>query len=213
MPKLSVIIPAHNAEQTIEKSISSVLMQSFPDWELFVVCDACTDKTAEIVRRIAKIEQNVRFCEVNVQNECLGRNIGLDNTSGEWILFIDSDDWYLHEFCFQQLMDRAKNSCADIIAYDIVWKHIGVVPPISGRNGQLFPHCTNKMWRRSFIGTERFLDVKPDGDATFHKIMMAKSPKIEFASIPIYYYNYLRPGSYSARMGRSADIVKNYWKI
>ena len=60
MPKLSVIIPAHNAEQTIEKCISSVLMQSFPDWELFVVCDNCTDKTAEIVRRIAEIEQNVR---------------------------------------------------------------------------------------------------------------------------------------------------------
>lgn len=213
MPKLSIIIPAHNAEDTIEKCIGSILMQSYPDWECFVICDACTDRTAEIVKGIAEKEPAVRFTEADVKNECLGRNIGIDNTSGEWILFIDADDWYLHEFCFQQLMDKAKNSHADIIAYDIVWRFIGVVPPLSGRDGQLFPHCTNKLWRRSFIGNDRFPDVKPDGDAVFHKIMMAKAPKMEFAAIPVYYYNYLRPGSYSAKLGRKPEIVKAFWKI
>ncbi len=213
MPKLSIIIPAHNAEDTIEKCIGSVLIQNYHDWECFVICDACTDRTAEIVKSIAEKEPAVRFTEADVKNECLGRNIGIDNTSGEWILFIDADDWYLHEFVFQQLMDKADNSKADIIAYDIVWRFIGVVSPVSGRDGQLFPHCTNKLWRRSFIGDDRFLNVKPDGDATFHKIMMAKAPKMEFAAVPVYYYNYLRPGSYSAKMGRNPELVKAFWKI
>lgn len=215
MPKLSIIIPAHNAEPFIHKCLRSIYEQSFEDWECFVVCDACTDMTVDYVRTVAEREGTgrIRYTEADVKNECLGRNIGIDCTSGEWILFIDADDWYLHEFVFQQLMDKADNSQADIIAYDIVWRFIGVVSPVSGRDGQLFPHCTNKLWRRSFIGDDRFLDVKPDGDAVFHKIMMAKAPKMEFAAVPVYYYNYLRPGSYSAKMGRKPEIVKAFWKI
>lgn len=208
MPKISVIVPAHNEEKNIQKCLDSIINQSFKDFECVVIADACTDRTAEIAE-----SYGVKVIKAEVHNECMGRNLGIENTTGEWILFIDADDWYLHEFVFQQLADRAEKSDADIIAYDMVWKHIGVVGPISGRDNQYFPHCTNKLWRRSFIGDTRFLDVKPDGDATFHRLMMQKNPKIDVYHIPVYYYNFLRKGSYSDAMGRTAEAAKSWWRI
>lgn len=208
MAKLSVIVPAHNEEKNIGKCLESICNQSFEDYECIVIADACTDRTAEIAR-----SYGVKVIEADLHSECLGRNMGIENTSGEWVLFMDADDWYLHEFVFEQLMDRTEGNNADIIAYDIVWKHIGVVGPISGRDGQYFPHCTNKMWRRSFIGDTRFLNVKPDGDATFHKLIMQKNPKIDIFPIPVYYYNFLREGSYSDVLGRTAEAAIRWWRI
>lgn len=206
--RLSVIVPAHNEEENIGRCLHSIYGQSFRDFECIVIADACTDKTADIA-----VGFGARVINADAHNECVGRNLGIENTTGEWILFIDADDWYLHEFAFQQLMDRAEGNPADIIAYDMVWKHIGVVGPVSGRNGEWFPHCTNKMWRRSFIGDTRFLNVKPDGDAAFHKLIMQKKPNIDIYDMPIYYYNFLRKGSYSDVMGRTAEMAIRWWHI
>jgi len=211
MPKLSVIVPAHNEEKSIGKCLESIYSQSFKDFECVVIADACTDKTAEIAR-----SYGAKVIEADFHNECLGRNAGIESTTGDWILFIDADDWYLHEFVFEQLMERTQSwqgKDADIIAYDMVWKHIGVVGPISGRDNQYFPHCTNKLWRRAFIGNTRFLNVKPDGDAMFHKLIMEKKPKIDIYHIPVYYYNFLREGSYSDVMHRTAEAAIRWWRI
>ena len=206
----SIIIPAHNAELTIEKTLQSVYSQSFRGFECIVIADACTDKTAEIARSFG-----ATVIETDLQNECLGRNLGIDRSSGRFLLFLDADDWLLHEFCLEQLFKRWQSHTEhfDIIAFDMVWKHIGVVHPISGRDGQLFPHCTNKCWRREFISDMRFPNVKPDGDASFHEIIMQANPKIDIWDMPIYYYNFLRDGSYSSSLHRSAIGTKQFWGI
>lgn len=206
--KLSCIVPAHNEEQNIGKCLDSIYSQTFKDFDCVVIADSCEDKTAEIAR-----SYGAKVIEADVHNECLGRNIGIENSAGDWILFIDADDWWLHEYVFQQLADRIKGTTADVIAFDMVWKHIGVIGPISGRNNEYFPHCTNKCWRRSFIGDTRFLDVKPDGDATFHKLIMQKNPKIDVWDMPMYYYNFLRKGSWSDSLGRTAQGAINWWGI
>lgn len=206
--KFSVIIPAYNAENTIGKLLDSVVNQTFKDYECVVIADSCTDRTAEIAR-----SYGVKVIEVNVRNEGVGRNIGIDNTTGEWILFIDADDWWLHEYVFQQLSERTQNNTCDAICFDVVWKHIGVVHPISGRNGEYFPHCTNKCWRRTFIGNTRFPNIKPDSDAGFHREIMKKNPHFDVWDMPMYYYNFLRDGSYSATLGRTAQGAINWWRI
>lgn len=208
--KLSIIIPAYNAEKTIRKTLDSVVSQTFTDYECIVIADSCTDSTAAIARTYG---DKVRVIEANVHNDGLGRNIGLDNSTGEWVLFIDADDWFLHEYVFQLLAERIENNTCDAICFDMVWKHIGVVSAISGRNNELFPHCTNKCWRRSFIGSTRFPNIKPDSDAGFHREIMKKEPKFDIWNMPMYYYNFLCEGSCSAGLNRTAEAAKRYWHI
>lgn len=206
--KFTVIVPAHNVEKYISKCLDSIYNQSYKDFECIVIADACSDKTASIAERYG-----AKVLQANLYNEGLGRNLGLDNSKGEWILFIDADDWWLHEFVFEQLAERTEITNADAIVFDIVWKHIGVVGAISGRNNQYYPHCTNKCWRKSFIGDTRFPNIKPDSDAGFHTEIMKKNPVFDIWDMPMYYYNFLREDSYSSNLGRTAQMAIDWWRI
>ena len=208
VPKFSVIIPAYNAEKYIARCLDSVYNQTFKDFECIVIADSCTDNTAAIAR-----EYGAKVFEVSVRNDGLSRNVGLDNATGEWVLFIDSDDYWLHEYVFELLVGRTEGSNADVIAFDMVWRHIGVVGAVSGRNGQLFPHCTNRCWKREFIGYTRFPNVKPDSDAGFTTKLMWKHPKLDIWRMPMYYYDFLRDGSFSGELNRTAEQTKSYWGI
>lgn len=206
--KLSVIIPAYNAEKTIGRCLDSVYNQTFKDFECIVVADSCTDSTAAIAT-----SYGAKVVEANVRNDGLSRNIGMENTTGDWILFIDADDYWLHEYVFQLVSDRIDSVKANVICFGMVWKHIGVVGAVSNRNNALFPHCTNKCWKRTFIGPTRFPNVKPDSDAGFHELMMQKKPTLDIWDMPLYYYDFLRDESFSKNIGRTAEQAIRYWRI
>ena len=93
MPKVSVIMPVFNNEKYIEKSINSVLNQTYIDFELIIVDDKSTDRSIEIVEqfddnrlKIIKLSQNIGVA--------LARNKGIEVSTGEYICFIDSDDYW-----------------------------------------------------------------------------------------------------------------------
>ena len=206
-PFFSVIIPAHNAGKTIHKTLDSIMQQSFKDYETIVVCDACDDNTVQVVKKY----KGVRYIEVNNHTDGLTRNDGLDIANGEWVLFIDADDWWLHQYVFDQIHGKIlKNKDIDVLVFSMVWRHIGVVGARSAK-GTLYPHCTNKCWRRSKIGDTKFPDKKVANDAGFHERMMAKNPKLLEWNMPMYYYDYLAPDSKSVSLGRSAEKTKQYW--
>jgi len=208
MPKLSVIIPAYNAEKYIRRCLDSINNQTFKDFECIVVADSCVDSTVEIAE-----SYGVKVFTADVHNDGLARNVGLDNCSGEWILFIDSDDYWVHEYVFELLVDRINSTDADVICFDMVWRHIGIVGAISGRNKMLFPHCTNKCWKKTAICSTRFPGIKPDSDAGFHNKMMTKDIKLDIWDMPLYYYDFLRDGSFSSNLKRTTEQAKSYWCI
>ena len=77
------------------------------------------------------------------------------------------------------------------------------------------PHgvaCVFSERRRSLIGDTRFPNVYSISDAYFHGEMMAKNPRIRTWDMPMYYYNYLRPGSISAQIGRTTHGTRAYWE-
>lgn len=203
----SVIVPAHNAESTIRKCLDSIKNQTFKNYELIVVCDACTDKTVEIAKKYT-----YHVAEVNFHSDGPTRSVGLDMAKGKWVLFMDADDWYLHEFCFEILAKKLNEVDAktDVLVYSIIWKHIGYTKPRSVKD-TLYPHCTNKCWRRSFIGVTRFPDKYVANDAGFHEAMMKKEPRLYEWDMPIYYYDYLNGKSKSDEIGRTAENTKQYW--
>ena len=121
LPKYSIIIPAHNAEDCLGRCLDSVVSQKYRNWELLVVCDACTDKTADVVRKYGE-----KPIIVDHQRDGLARNAGLDAARGEWVLFLDADDWWLHEYVLTQL-DNTLNPAWDILFFSFIWKgHIYV---------------------------------------------------------------------------------------
>lgn len=190
--RFSIIIPAHNAENHIRKNLDMIKAQTFTDYELIVVCDNCTDKTEEIAKEYGAITKEVHF-----GRDGLTRNTGIDMAKGEWLLFLDDDDWWLHEFVLEQLDEKLKESGnIDILAFSFIFKHWKYAKP-EGNNGCHWIAVWNKCWRREFVGETRFSDRWSKSDLDFHYRIMARQPKILDWDMPLYYYNYMREGSIS----------------
>lgn len=205
--KFSVIIPAHNEQAVISRALSSIEAQSFKDYEVIVVCDACTDNTKEIAELYG-----AKVIQIDAHSSGAARNAGLDNANGEWILFCDADDWYLHEYVFEMLADKVGRENEDGLLFSLIWKNMGY-GPIRSPKGTIYPHVANKCWRRSSIGDTRFPTVKDvvGEDGVFFDRMMAKNIKLIEWDMPLYYYNWLRPGSKSVAQGRNPERSKAYW--
>ena len=92
MAKVSVIIPVYNAEQYIEECLKSIINQTFSDYEVIIINDGSTDSSAQICNNICKTED--RFLLYTIKNNGVSnaRNIGIDKSRGEYIVFFDADD-------------------------------------------------------------------------------------------------------------------------
>ena len=96
-PSVSIIMPTYNAASYIAETIESVLAQSFTDFELVVINDCSKDNTVEIVQAFAKRDQRIRLIDLPVNKGAPAgpRNIGIKESRGKWIAFLDSDDiWH-----------------------------------------------------------------------------------------------------------------------
>lgn len=197
--RFSIIIPAYNAENHIRKALDSIKSQSFTDYELIVICDSCEDNTEEIAKEYGAITESVNF-----HNDGLSRSRGLDIAKGDYVLFMDDDDWWLHEFVLAQLNQYIiEHTEVDVIAFSFIFKGIGYCMPYY-RN-DYWVCVWSKCWKRECIGDTRFPNVYSVSDHHFHVAMMKKNLNIKCWNMPFYYYNYLRPGSISDEMGRSVE--------
>lgn len=203
--KFSIIIPAHDSAKYITKALDSISQQTYSDYELIVVCDSCSDQTEAMAK-----QWEAKTIVTNFNCDGPARNAGLDAATGDWVLFMDDDDWWLHEFVLEQLANKVGNEDEDILVFSFVWKYIGYAKPFTPQ-GDYYPAVWNKCWRREFIGDTRFPNLYSISDYYFHLNMMAKHPKIVTWDMPMYYYNYLRKGSISEQMGRTAKETKEYW--
>lgn len=92
MPRISVVIPAYNAAATIGKAIDSILVQSHPAHEIIVVDDGSSDQTEAAIKTFG--DKVIYIHQANA-GPSAARNRGVQQASGEWIAFLDADDWYL----------------------------------------------------------------------------------------------------------------------
>ncbi|MDY5570330.1 MAG: glycosyltransferase [Candidatus Cryptobacteroides sp.] len=92
-PKISVIIPVYNAESTLRRCVDSVLVQTFTDFECLLIDDGSKDRSGEICDEYARKDSRVKVFHKENGGVSSARNVGLDNARGEWITFVDSDDW------------------------------------------------------------------------------------------------------------------------
>lgn len=92
-PRISVIVPVYNTEQYLHRCIDSILGQTFTDFELLLVDDGSKDNSGAICDEYAARDPRIRVFHKPNGGVSSARNVGLDNARGEWIAFIDSDDW------------------------------------------------------------------------------------------------------------------------
>lgn len=93
MPTLSIIVPVYNAEQYLERCISSILGQSFKDFELIIVNDGSTDDSSSIINKFAALDSRVVMIDSENRGVSNARNLGLEASKGTYVGFVDSDDF------------------------------------------------------------------------------------------------------------------------
>ncbi|RDU65475.1 glycosyltransferase family 2 protein [Helicobacter sp. MIT 14-3879] len=119
MPKISIVIPIFNVQNFLKKSIESCINQSFNDIEVILIDDKSTDSSLDIAKGFKDdLRIKVISNEINV-GTFLARAKGIEAVSGEYILFLDSDD-YLREDSLESLYSLAKKSDADMINFGII---------------------------------------------------------------------------------------------
>ncbi|KWW29781.1 MAG: family 2 glycosyl transferase [bacterium P3] len=96
MPRFSIIMPLYNKAPYVRKALESVVAQTFPDWELVAVDDGSTDGGADIVRAIP--DSRVSLLQQPNSGVSTARNNGVDTASGEYLCFLDADDWWAPTF-------------------------------------------------------------------------------------------------------------------
>lgn len=107
--KVSIIMPTYNVGDIVLETIDSVLKQTYKDWELIIVDDASKDNTPDILGCIAKKDPRIKLVLSKVNGGAgVSRNLGLDNISGRFIAFLDSDDLWEHTKLEQQISHMLK---------------------------------------------------------------------------------------------------------
>ena len=90
---ISVIMPVYNVEDYVAEAIESVRQQSYGEWELLLIDDGSTDESSKICKAYAEKEEKIRYIRKENGGVSSARNRGLPEAAGEWIYFMDADDW------------------------------------------------------------------------------------------------------------------------
>lgn len=98
MPKISVVVPVYNNEKYLKKSIQSILNQTFTDVEIILVDDGSTDSSGDICDEFVEKDSRCKVLHQNNAGVCAARNAGMMVAAGQYIAFIDSDDWVEPEY-------------------------------------------------------------------------------------------------------------------
>lgn len=111
MPKISIITPTYNSSKFVERTIKSVLTQTYTDWEYLIIDDHSTDNTVELINKFAKKDSRIKFYSTsqNSGGPALPKNVGIENAKGEYVAFLDHDDEWLPEKLEKQLKVFSKS--------------------------------------------------------------------------------------------------------
>lgn len=112
----SIVIPIFNAEEYLKKCVNSVLEQSFQDWELILVNDGSTDKSGAIIDQFVAQDKRIRAIHKNNKGQLSARRSGIEIARGEYLLFMDSDDYWFPN-CLLTLFSIVEKSRPDVIMF------------------------------------------------------------------------------------------------
>lgn len=121
---ISIIIPVYNTEKYLDKCIQSILCQTYKELEIILVNDGSTDQSLQILEKYQMQDNRIRIISVENGGQGRARNIGIEQATGEFIMFVDSDDW-LSENCVETLYHILTTEHCDVAIGDIAKTNFG----------------------------------------------------------------------------------------
>ncbi len=133
MPKVSIVIPIYNGELTIRRCIDSVLSQEYKDFEVVIIDDGSIDKSLEICSKYAEKDNRIILFSQNNKGVSAARNEGIRKANGEYITFVDCDDW-IEPNMLTKMLCIAEKENVDIVYMNFYYElensqHIGRLSP------------------------------------------------------------------------------------
>lgn len=116
LSKISIIVPVYNAGKTLKECVNSIIGQSYHAWELWLIDDGSGDLSGEMCDKFSALDSRIHVVHKENGGVSAARNTGLDNAEGEYVLFVDSDD-YLELNALERLVNSAKGTGADIVMF------------------------------------------------------------------------------------------------
>lgn len=143
MPKFSIIVPVYNVESYLDECVQSVLDQTCTDFEIILVDDGSTDNSGAVCDKWARSDS--RISVVHKQNGGLSsaRNEGLRHITGQYVLFLDSDDYWISCDVLDTLMERLSLTKADVLIYNLQKVFDGKMVEPYFKAGMVMPHDLN----------------------------------------------------------------------
>lgn len=234
-PKVSVIIPVHNVEKYLSRCLESVIHQTLKDIEIIIVDDGSTDNSLNIASAYA--QQDNRILVIANQkasgNSGTPRNQAFHCVNGEYIAFVDSDD-YIDASMLEDLYNKAIKEHADICTSSGFYKEdedgrtsaVVNIQNVGFNNKEekqkfftspQFPIIWHRIYKREFLTRNhvRFGEFKVSADVIFSFDAARKTNKIVVVNGIYYHYNFGRPGStVERRKGEQVlDLFKSYEQI
>ncbi len=226
--KFSIVMPVYNSERTIERALNSVVQQSYQDYELIVVDDGSKDSSFEICKSFESKYKNIRLFSQQNSGPSSARNCGLAHVEGDYLMFLDSDD-FLEQDALANIHEHIKKSKNDV--YFISWKtvrgddkkdHLFSKDELGLNLEEIFRSIVispdmcgggypwNKIWRVETIKEDSFVEFDESLSAYEDKLWTLQNldriHTFEFINIPI--YNYLLLDSSLSHYDGAESIAK-----
>lgn len=204
MIKISVIVPVYNMEKYLEKCLDSLVNQTLKEIEIIAVNDGSKDKSINILKKYSKKYKNIKIYDHDNQGISKTRNFGIEKATGEYIAFIDSDD-YVDTRMFEIMYKKAKKDNLDIVVCDYYnyyenknkiekFKIVDFKDTTISVNKSLIfqinPSPWNKIYKKELFEVKKYrfpIGIKYE-DLGYIPILLTEANRIGKVNIPLNYY-------------------------
>lgn len=149
MNKISIIVPVYNTEKYLEKCINSICQQTYKEIEILLINDGSNDSSFEICRKFEKRDSRIKLINKSNTGVADTRNIGIENATGKYIMFVDSDDW-IEKNTVEIIMKKINNF--DLLIFGINKRYKNKFVEMRTKNEKINQiDCTKKVINNSEI--------------------------------------------------------------
>lgn len=219
---VTIIVPVYNVEKYIGRCLDSILLQDYTNIEILCIDDCSPDSSSQIIHDYEKKYENVYYYTYE-KNGGLGyaRDYGISKAKGEYLLFIDSDD-YINTDYVSTYIKAATADDIDIVMGSYNRDIDGKISPVQISDSQntpwIYPSACIRMYRRSFLidNNLNFHGIRTYEDGFFNERCMMKNPKVKIINYTGYNY-VLNPNSITKKsdnkLKKYEGYVKNYFDL
>lgn len=206
-PKISIIIPSYNEEKNISRCLDSILNQTFSDFEVLCVDDGSNDNTFDIIKEYSKKDNRIIPMKNPEKGVSSARNFGINNANGNYIGFVDSDDFIqpqMYEFLYRAIIE---NKCdfsvcrykktTELIEKKFEYKTEKFIPEnfvsfndseFTINNELVFSAIWTKLISKEFLKNIKFNNFRIGEDTVFNSQLCSKDYKAVFVDAELYNY-------------------------